>query len=87
MPVPGSIRMTAAPSAGSTAAWPLPSWRLPSWDSHGRTSCPDPPVPTPAPPALTHLVHLHAFLFTAWVVLLLIQTRLWLPDASTCTFD
>ena len=34
------------------------------------------PVPTPAPPALTHLVHLHAFLFTAWVVLLFIQTRL-----------
>jgi hypothetical protein len=34
------------------------------------------PVPTPAPPALTRLVHLHAFLFTAWVVLLFIQTRL-----------
>ncbi len=34
------------------------------------------PVPTPAPPALTQLVHLHAFLFTAWVVLLYIQTRL-----------
>jgi len=34
------------------------------------------PVPTPAPPALTHLVHLHAFLFTSWVVLLFIQTRL-----------
>lgn len=34
------------------------------------------PVPTPAPPELTHLVHLHAFLFTAWVVLLFIQTRL-----------
>ena len=34
------------------------------------------PVPTPAPPALTHLVHLHALLFTAWVVLLYIQTRL-----------
>jgi hypothetical protein len=34
------------------------------------------PLPTPAPPALTNLVHLHAFLFTAWVALLLIQTRL-----------
>jgi uncharacterized membrane protein YozB (DUF420 family) len=34
------------------------------------------PVPTPAPPAVTHLVHLHAVLFTAWVVLLFIQTRL-----------
>jgi hypothetical protein len=34
------------------------------------------PVPSPAPPALTQLVHLHAFLFTAWVVLLFIQTRL-----------
>ena len=33
------------------------------------------PVPSPAPPALTNLVHLHAFLFTAWVVLLFIQTR------------
>lgn len=33
------------------------------------------PVPTPAPPALTRLVHLHAFVFTAWVVLLFIQTR------------
>ncbi|MBK7904801.1 MAG: hypothetical protein IPJ97_19265 [Proteobacteria bacterium] len=43
----------------------------------------------PAPPVITHLVHLHAFLFTAWVVLLFIQTRgSWLlPDASTCTFD
>ncbi|MGB7738561.1 MAG: hypothetical protein WBM03_05555 [Steroidobacteraceae bacterium] len=34
------------------------------------------PVPTPAPLALTHLVHLHAVLFTTWVVLLFIQTRL-----------
>ena len=34
------------------------------------------PVPTPAPPALTHLVHLHAFLFTGWVLLLFVQTRL-----------
>ncbi len=34
------------------------------------------PVPTPAPPALTHLVHLHAILLTAWVVLLFTQTRL-----------
>jgi hypothetical protein len=34
------------------------------------------PVSTPALPALTNLVHLHAFLFTAWVVLLFIQTRL-----------
>jgi hypothetical protein len=34
------------------------------------------PVPTPPPPGLTNLVHLHAFLFTAWVVLLFVQTRL-----------
>jgi len=34
------------------------------------------PLPTPAPPALTHLVHLHASLFTAWVLLLFAQTRL-----------
>lgn len=34
------------------------------------------PVPTPAPPGLTHLVHLHAFLFTSWVLLLFAQTRL-----------
>jgi hypothetical protein len=34
------------------------------------------PVPTPAPPVLTNLVHLHAFLFTAWVVMLFVQTRL-----------
>jgi hypothetical protein len=34
------------------------------------------PVPSPAPPALTNLVHLHALLFTAWVVLVFIQTRL-----------
>jgi hypothetical protein len=34
------------------------------------------PVPTPAPPALTNLVHLHAFLFTTWVLMLFLQTRL-----------
>lgn len=34
------------------------------------------PEPTPAPPAFTQLVHLHAFLFTAWVALLFVQTRL-----------
>ena len=34
------------------------------------------PAPTPAPPGLTHLVHLHAFLFTGWVLLLFAQTRL-----------
>jgi hypothetical protein len=34
------------------------------------------PISTPAPPGLTHLVHLHAFLFTGWVLLLLAQTRL-----------
>jgi hypothetical protein len=34
------------------------------------------PLPTPAPPALTHLVHLHALLFTAWVLLVFVQTRL-----------
>ena len=34
------------------------------------------PTPTPAPPGLTHLVHLHAFLLTGWVLLLFAQTRL-----------
>ena len=34
------------------------------------------PAPTPELPGLTHLVHLHAFLFTGWVLLLFAQTRL-----------
>lgn len=34
------------------------------------------PVPTPAPPVLTPLIHLHGALFTAWVVLLVVQARL-----------
>jgi hypothetical protein len=34
------------------------------------------PAPTPPPPDFTNLVHLHAFLFTAWVALLFVQTRL-----------
>jgi hypothetical protein len=34
------------------------------------------PAPTPELPGLTQLVHLHAFLFTGWVLLLFGQTRL-----------
>ena len=34
------------------------------------------PEATPAPPALTALIHLHGALFTAWVVLFLVQARL-----------
>jgi hypothetical protein len=34
------------------------------------------PVPTPAPPGLTPLIHLHGLLFTGWGVLLLVQARL-----------
>jgi len=34
------------------------------------------PVPTPAPPGLTPLIHLHGLLFTGWVVLLFVQARL-----------
>jgi hypothetical protein len=34
------------------------------------------PAPTPAPPGLTQLVHVHAFLFTGWVLLFFAQTRL-----------
>jgi len=34
------------------------------------------PVPTPAPMALTPLIHLHGLLFTGWVLLLLVQVRL-----------
>ena len=32
--------------------------------------------PAPALPALTPLIHLHSLLFTAWVVLFLVQVRL-----------
>ena len=34
------------------------------------------PVPAPAPPGLTPLIHLHGLLFTGWVVLLFVQARL-----------
>ncbi len=34
------------------------------------------PQPTPALPALTPLIHLHGALFTAWVILFLVQIRL-----------
>lgn len=34
------------------------------------------PQPTPALPALTPLIHLHGALFTAWVILLVVQVRL-----------
>ncbi len=34
------------------------------------------PQPTPALPALTPLIHLHGALFTAWVILFLVQVRL-----------
>ena len=34
------------------------------------------PVPSPVPPALTPLIHLHGALFTGWVLLLLVQARL-----------
>lgn len=34
------------------------------------------PAPTPPLPTLTPLIHLHGALFTAWVILLLVQVRL-----------
>jgi len=34
------------------------------------------PAPTPAPPGLTPLIHLHGLLFTGWALLLFVQARL-----------
>ena len=77
MPAPGSMRLTAGAERRFYSGMALAILAVAAL-GFARTYFLRPilPVPTPAPPALTHLVHLHAFLFTAWVVLLLIQTRL-----------
>ena len=77
MPVPGSMRMTAGAERRFYGGMAFAILAV-SILGFARTYYLRPilPVPMPAPPAITHLVHLHAFLFTAWVVLLFIQTRL-----------
>ena len=77
MPVPGSMRLTDGAERRFYGGMALAILAV-AVLGFARTYFLRPilPVPTPALPALTHLVHLHAFLFTAWVVLLFIQTRL-----------
>lgn len=77
MLVPGSIRITAVAERRFYGGMALAILAV-AILGFARTYFLRPilPVPTPAPPTLTLLVHLHALLLTAWVVLLFIQTRL-----------
>ena len=68
MPVPGSMRLAAGAERRFYGGMALAILAV-AILGFARTYFLRPilPVPTPAPPALTHLVHLHAFLFAAWV--------------------
>ena len=43
------------------------------------------PTGLPVSPSLPALVHVHALVFTAWILLFLVQTTLIAADRPTCT--